>query len=631
MSSQTEEFSLWRAWLLTLLLLIVASAVIALANLSTESLTAEGISKVFQGQSWERACGWPLTWYWRIPHRSTTAPAPSIHLQWSVSRYSPSSLGANVAVWLASLLVLAVACQWLLRRYRPPLRWRPQATTLLLLTLVVALTVLANLSTENRSPMEAEPSQRYCYGWPLIWYWQDHVMIWWQGLYEWNFSAAAAASNAVIWLAMLAVIAQVCGRLLRRYPPRFRWSLRTMLGAVALVAALFAWFVHARNRANLDDAVIALLQPDHGEVYFERGRPNWFEVVGADRLRRRLVGVYLKDFPNRDYEVDLFQRLARLPHLHYLEIKSALLPDSEGLLRDMRQLRTLGIYCPSNRPDQIATLGAVGKLTDLERLSASVWVAHSGDLEALTALTKLKSLMLEIRPAIDSHEGLAAVGRLAQLEQLSLRAWHILGADLAGLASLTNLKSFAIDSIDEGHLEPIIPWRDGQRGALADFPALARLESLDLTEVKIADSDLDRLADCRRLTSLCLGQTGVSAAGLARLAAVKSLNELAIDERTLTIEGLESLIALKGLKALHISHINVEEYDDDDDWGSVVLDDRQELVVLRSQLDRLRYAVEALRQANPGIVIDTDYDGFHEREFQYAFELNPPAGSEPDL
>jgi hypothetical protein len=58
---QTEELFLRRTRVLALLVLVVVTAGIALANLSTQRVTAE----LLDAETPERSCGWPFVWYWR--------------------------------------------------------------------------------------------------------------------------------------------------------------------------------------------------------------------------------------------------------------------------------------------------------------------------------------------------------------------------------------------------------------------------------------------------------------------------------------------------------------------------------------------------------------------------------------
>lgn len=612
MNSRAERFSLRCLRLLTFMVVLSIAACVAVANLSSEPLTDEDVGKVLQGTSIERTCGWPITWYWRsplVPFARATNPAA---IQWTLSRYSAAPLAANIVVWLAMLAGVLFSSEWLIRRYPNRLRWRPRTATVLALLLATAIIVLANLSSDTGFGQ----SQSHSCGWPLIWYWQSYTGIWMQEFSEWHFSAVALAGNIVIWAALLAVIAMTCDRLAPRYRLRLRWSLRVMLAGVALVAVVCAWFADALKRAKDEDAMVALLKPDDGFVYLKGRGPAWLDFFGAGRVRRRLVGVYISDVPRQVSEVELFKKLAGFPHLRYLDVQPNLSPEAESVLAEMRQLRTLGIHGRMyHREDQLATLSAVAKLTDLEHLNVSVSVAGAGDLDPLARLTNLKSLALEIRNNVRARDGLAAIAKLTQLEQLSLTTRQSTSVDLACLAGLTNLKSLVIQCTP---------------GGAAPLPALPQLEALGLSYVPVADADVARLAASGRLRTLCLGHSGISEAGLAGLALVPSLTELALDEDTLTVEGLEALAALKSLKSLHVTHLR-EASTDYDDLDELVLDDGESLEIRSSGLERLREVIDSLRRANPGIVIDTDFEGCEEREFQEMIDLEPPAGSEAAL
>jgi len=145
-------------------------------------------------------------------------------------------------------------------------RFRPRMLTLVLLIFVAATIVLANLSFGTGSNGSLKHKS---YGWPLIWH--RYVTDGWRTI-GWYWSASRLAANLAIWLAMLAATAGVCGWLLRRYQPRFRWSLRTMLAVMGLMAASFAWFATARDRANLQDPIIeALRRPEPAVAVKRRG------------------------------------------------------------------------------------------------------------------------------------------------------------------------------------------------------------------------------------------------------------------------------------------------------------------------------------------------------------------------
>lgn len=164
---------------------------------------------------------------------------------------------------------------------------RPRVLTLVALVLVAASIVLSNLSCDRRSS-----GHFYCqsYGWPLIWH--RYVLLGFgHATIGWYYSAGRLAANLAMWLLALATTGGACEWLLRRYRPRLRWSLRTMLAAVALLAVLCAWFVNARERARLQDPLIAAMPggwtgPQAG---VERWGPIWLDLFGADRFCRHIV------------------------------------------------------------------------------------------------------------------------------------------------------------------------------------------------------------------------------------------------------------------------------------------------------------------------------------------------------
>lgn len=138
-------------------------------------------------------------------------------------------------------------------------RHRPRLLTLALLALIAALLTLSNLSAEQSLPQHDWMAFGHkSYGWPLIWH--RYVICYPSSSPRtegWYISRSRLAANVAIWLVTLVVPASTCEWLLRRYLPRLRWRLRTMLAAMGVIALGFAWFVQARDRANNEDALIA--------------------------------------------------------------------------------------------------------------------------------------------------------------------------------------------------------------------------------------------------------------------------------------------------------------------------------------------------------------------------------------
>jgi hypothetical protein len=541
--------------------------------------------------------------------------------------------------------------------------------------IVAAPTLLSNLSfdvveTSSWHDMAERSTTKASFGWPLIWYWlvvvDSKVLGPARG---WDYNATRLAGNVVIWLMMFVVVGLAWEWLLRRYRPRLRFSLRTMLVAVGLLAAVSAWAAAVRSRAHEQDALTSLASDD--VVFVERWGPKWLDLVGADCYRRRVVGALLVSKQHEEDE-ELLKRLARLPGLRFFSIDGhRWTSGTAAALGDVRQVRTmwinfywhekvahecltwvgkltqlerlylmgawkeahvrgdhlarlagltnlkslkLSIAC-----DQEAThecLAAIGKLTQLERLCLEgAWEFHSHDLTYLSGLTNLKSLTIEKVHTQDeevAHECLAAVGKLTQLERLCLEGFEFRSHDLALLGDLTSLKSLMLPYV--GFADEVSEMResDGGSRALAHLPVLPRLEIVDLSHAKVGDQELRWLAVLPRLNSLNLSGTSISDAGLAELASLESLEELGIDLRMARAPGLEPLIALKRLREVYIADLAFKLA-----WSQ--LGDGQDSGVLPGGLDALHRGLQALRQSHPGIVIDDNDHAFSEKG-----EIEPP-------
>ena len=478
--------------------------------------------------------------------------------------------------------------------------YRPRVLTFIVLVVVAVTIVLANLSEDVRArsvPFTGDSltnlkfdvsgpvdhrltfgTWNISYGWPLLWR-QYVVAIGYGGQVVAELSSKSRlAGNVAMWLVMLAAPAAACEWLLRRYRLRLRWSLRTMLAVVGLIAAFCAWYVVARDRANVEDPLITAIEARHGSVWLERWGPEWLDVVGADRLRRRIIGAQLG---NVDKKVeDLLERLARRDNLQYLILNVRCLnPRMAAALADMRQLRTFHLTVDDPTPE-------IGS-----RLS-----------DALAQKPRLRTLSLcNLNPWNNgndqrmSHEILAAVANATRLESLYLSDMAIDGEDLACLGALPNLKFLNLADIS---IAADFDRSDLGAPLLSRLPTLSRLEELDLYRSEVGDGDLRHLNALSRLRSLSLIEAAVTNVGLAELASLESLEELTIGGDNVTAADLESLRTVSHLNTLHIGWFKGKCSP-----GTSLRPDQLASLPDEEFDDWLR-ALEALRHAKPSLVID---------------------------
>lgn len=484
--------------------------------------------------------------------------------------------------------------------------YRPCILTVIVVTLIAAILVLANLTFDQASHIGFIHKS---YGWPFIWHRFVFVNNWRPLTIGWYLSPGRLAGNVVLWLLMLAVPAGGCEWLLRRYQPRLRWSLRTMLAGIALMGAMCAWFAAARDRANLNDRISATLGDSFwvSGTQVERWGPKWLSLLRADRFRSSIVFAETPETllsGNPDDE-DLLQDLARLPDLRWLELRvDALSRDMVDALNRMWSVRTLAIehdpfadgYDHESDLIVLPPIGGMGALTEL-----CLWDVAVSD-ESLSGLKHLKSISLmggaTYRSADQWHESLAVIGKLAQLEHLELSNMRIDHNDLACLSGLTNLKTLRLRSISGNSPH----W-------LKHLPPLPRLTVVELAEVKLDQQDLGALAPQPELRTLELRLARVEGRSLAGLARLISLTELTLesDFRTedgtrtyLSTAGLESLLALERIEKLHLRRA----YTGLSSLPTLPLDNGNKLTVEVGEREIYRRALRQLRKVRRCIVVD---------------------------
>lgn len=336
--------------------------------------------------------------------------------------------------------------------------YRPRILTLFVMGLIAAIVTLANLSDDvcrraesvdingRASDVAFDARERrlttpaggvygeynVSFGWPMLW--RQYVLaitpIVPSGVFACCYSPARLGLNLVLWLIIVAAPGAACECLLRRYRPGFRWSLRTLLATVALVAAMCAWSTAAWKRGSAQDKFVAA---GAGPIWIKRWGPRWLDVNGADRYFRQIVGAMVVFSPAAQNDKDankedVLRLSAKLPHLQYLRLEvDSLTPAMFASISNMHQLRTLSIQFNGATPE------------------VSAWLAKS-----LDGMRQLRALELEQAGGSRDHaqriwdENMAAIGRLTELESLRLETWQIRADSLTRLAGLTNLRTLDI-------------------------------------------------------------------------------------------------------------------------------------------------------------------------------------------
>lgn len=345
-------------------------------------------------------------------------------------------------------------------------RYRPRFLTLLVLLLTATLLVLSNL-TYVLTNVSSQGGWHQNYGWPVVWY--RLILVPWLGG-GFQIHRVRLAVDAAVWLLILGVAGGVCEWLARRFRPRLRWNLRTMLAFTALAAACCGWFVVASRRARQRDEIVARSnrgESDINPLWIERRGPRWLGLFGVERYFQQLVGAKFTCWAcdDQENEGDL-NRLKDVLSLRLLYLEAVRLsPAMVDALEGMSQLKILSIN--ADDPEWRPCLAAVGRMSRLEQLCLVNPNSHA--LAELAALHRLRGLHLQF----GSPEGgddpysnpplVASLPIFPQLETLTFYGPYLVDDDIRRLAAQSGLKALRIEA-------PIIG---------ADLEALRALDALE--------------------------------------------------------------------------------------------------------------------------------------------------------
>jgi hypothetical protein len=299
-------------------------------------------------------------------------------------------------------------------------------------------------------------------------------------------------------------------------------------------------------------------------VYLDRWGPRWLDLLGVDRLRRRVIGARLHLWDDEE-GVELLTRVARLPHLHLLDLRYAeLTPAASATLVGMKELRFF-----------------VLRGTEMD----------DGALENLAGLNRLE--FLDVSESTMTDDDLSHLAALHNLEALYIGYTKVSGRGISSLASLERIRVLDLSGLASSVLEHL--------------PCLPRLEVLILRGTMFADHSLDLLAWFPSLRTLDVSGTSLTRAHLEQIANVESIEELIVDGDVVSSDGFG---LLRGIKNLKVVHINKDQYRSNTSDPNISipleLDDGGQSLGSENDAVACRRALDALRRAKPGIVIDDE-------------------------
>jgi hypothetical protein len=235
----------------------------------------------------------------------------------------------------------------------------------------------------------------------------------------------------------------------------FRFSLRSLLLLVALIAVPLAWKV---NQVRNQRIVVAEVQRLHGRVYYDhqvtRSRfgfgpslgqspgPAWLTRFLGDDFFADVVGVAVF-YGATDQTI---AQIATLPHIERLVVHSDQVTDA-GLEHLAAQSKLTSLHLTSSKVTRrgLAHLAGLKALTEL-----SIGLRNLGDsqLESVVVLKQLESLDLSGMPAI-TDKGIEQIAKLDNLRHLTLEVLPVTDAGLLHLHGMTKLESLGLHGLRE--------------------------------------------------------------------------------------------------------------------------------------------------------------------------------------
>lgn len=422
---------------------------------------------------------------------------------------------------------------------------------------------------------------------------------------------------------------------------RIRFSVRTMLVAVAIVAIPLGWLAVRLKVGRDKQHTIAELR-EMGVSIVMAGYQDASPMIPSSvrpLLGWQSVGTALGVSTD-----EALSKLDGMQNLHTLGVDDGV---SDSGLKSLRSLKTIERLMLSSSSVTDEGLRHVSDIVDLKELDLSGTKTTGAGLLHLKNMTSLEKLTFDgphaevVRLYVEQGRGivdaLVASGQLRhhddepsalwlegkqvtdelieflvpmpKLESITLKSTAVTKAGLKRLADMPQLKSIALHGDGVLRKLPAMPHIESLHvsdtaitaNQLAQYlSSLPQLMSLRLEYTAFSDDDLKAIVGAQSLQELSLGATKIEGAGLRHLAALKKLRHLHLGGSTISDDGLRHLSQLRGLRDLSLEYTSIS------DAGIPHLKELKalrRLVLLHTNVTQA--SIDELKVANPDCVVIT--------------------------
>lgn len=334
---------------------------------------------------------------------------------------------------------------------------------------------------------------------------------------------------------------------------RFRFSVRSLLLGIAIIAGLLTWLGKPIFRSRLQRPIVRQIEAVGGTVYYhyqlKPGAIDWSKPPPGPAFIRSLLGddtfanVGAVSLGSSPTDEDVGQ-LPQLPALLEVALDGDNITDRcVSDLLQIRKLWGLALADTAISPDGMRKLADCQTLQSLSLMGVEITDAHARQLHRFP---KLRYLQLTKTSVTD--DGLMSLSPLIELRQLDVFvAPSITDAGVAWLGELKKLeqlKLFETGITDE---------------ALSTIARIPSLQILQLRDKAITDAGFMKLETLHNLRCLELRYTSIGDQGLSVVTHMPHLQYLFIDSTNISDQALHHLQSLHNLEHLHLSHTAITD------------------------------------------------------------------------